>query len=143
MKYINLIRNYNDKIKAMLRKTPHHRDSMKRTPIYESYDNKPTGPRSFVQSSSTNHRNHEISSRPRGDPVPVANKRASSQQESPEWSPNEMVRMSEKYGHQDDDKEHDNVNGFDDTKTTLLASDGLSLVELAPGITVKGYIADL
>ncbi|KAF7992951.1 hypothetical protein HCN44_005732 [Aphidius gifuensis] len=129
---------------AMLRKTPHHRDSMKRTPIYESYDNKPTGPRSFVQSSSTNHRNHEISSRPRGDPVPIANKRASSQQESPEWSPNEMVRMSEKYGRQDDDdKEHDNVNGFDDNKTTLLASDGLSLVELAPGVTVKGYIADL
>lgn len=128
----------------MLRKTPHHRDSMKRTSVYDSYDNKSTGPRSFVQSSSTNHRNNEISSRPRGDPVPVENKRGSSQQESPEWSPNEMVRMSEKYGRQEE-QFNKNINNAvaRDAKTTLLAPDGLSLVELAPGIIVKGYITDL
>lgn len=90
----------------MLRKTGHQRNSMKRTPIYDSYDG-----------SSRNEVYRSDMGRNRA--------------QSPEWSPNDMVRMSEKYG-RDDAWGGSKRNGNESVTA-----------ELAPGIVVEGYVADL
>ncbi|XP_015610405.1 neither inactivation nor afterpotential protein C isoform X2 [Cephus cinctus] len=100
---------------AMLRKTQHPRASMKRTPVYESYGG--YSGRDDVYESNVVYRS------------------SGSRRDSPEWSPNEMVRMSEKYGREGawGQKERENVLDYAESITT----------ELAPGIVVEGYVADL
>ena len=104
----------------MLRKTPHQRASMKRTPIYESYSSSPP-PRSAHRTSI--YKNESKSNVYRSD----------SRGESPEWSPNEMVRMSEKYGRE---------GAWSNDKKSYKKGEPIT-TELAPGIIVQGYVADL
>lgn len=106
----------------MLRKTHHQRASMKRTPIYESTSSSPP-PRSADRQSI-----YENESRSK-----IVYHSGDSRRESPEWSPNEMVRMSQKYGRQD---------SWSDDKTTYKKGEPIT-TELAPGIIVQGYVADL
>ena len=100
----------------MLRKTPHQRASMKRNPVYES-----TSPSmsEFHRRSNENLCNSN-----------VAHKSGDSR-DSPEWSPNEMILMSEKYAKQDAWNEK-------------CANDSGSVTtEIAPGIVVKGHVVEL
>lgn len=102
---------------AMLRKTPHQRASMKRNPVYES-NTSPSMPESYHRGNENLYNSN------------VANKSGDSR-DSPEWSPNEMILMSEKYAKQDAWNEK-------------CANDGDSVTtEIAPGIVVKGYVAEL
>lgn len=100
----------------MLRKTPHQRASMKRNPVYESVTPSESMPKSH-------HSNNDL------DDSNVAYKNSDSRKDSPEWSPNEMILMSEKYAKENAWDEKD----VKDSVTT----------EIAPGIIVKGYVADL
>ncbi|XP_043288364.1 neither inactivation nor afterpotential protein C isoform X2 [Venturia canescens] len=119
---------------AMLRKTNHPRGSMKRNPVYESYAG--AGP-SSSSPPHNRHQHHHASSdynrSNREDPYEsaAANKSGSSRVDSPEWSPNEMVRMSEKYG-------REGAWGGEPLDSPRMAH-----VEIAPGITVHGYVHDL
>jgi len=99
----------------MLRKTSHQRASMKRNPVYESVTSleSPKSPKSH-------HSDLDESN--------IAFKSDDSHKDSPEWSPNEIILMSEKYA-----KENAWNEDAKDSITT----------EIAPGITVKGYVADL
>lgn len=112
---------------AMLRKTSHQRNSMKRTPVYDSYG---TSQPSNLRSKRNDAYDSNVVYRSGGG------KRA----ESPEWSPNEMVRMSEKYGREGawggDDGGDRNGYGVANISESVTA-------ELAPGIVVEGYVADL
>ncbi|XP_019699822.1 neither inactivation nor afterpotential protein C isoform X2 [Harpegnathos saltator] len=103
---------------AMLRKTSHQRNSMKRNPVYESVV--PSMPVLVYRCGSE-------------DDIYSSNVvyRSANRKDSPEWSPNEMILMSEKYAKQDAwDEEH--------------ANDGDSVTtEIAPGIVVKGRVAEL
>jgi len=100
----------------MLRKTPHQRASMKRNPVYESVTSSKSMPKSY-------HRNSDL------DESNTGYKSGNSRKDSPEWSPNEMILMSEKYAKENAWDEKDIKNSV----TT----------EIAPGIVVKGYVADL
>lgn len=101
----------------MLRKTPHQRASMKRNPVYES---------GIVSSVPQPYRREENS---RGSNIVY--KSGDSRKDSPEWSPNEMILLSEKYAKQ---------NTWNEER----ANDGDSITtEIAPGIVVKGYVAEL
>lgn len=112
---------------AMLRKTRHQRSSMKRTPVYDSYGSSPL--------PGTEHRKRDQDSN-------VVYKSGGSRMESPEWSPNEMVRMSEKYG-------KEGAWGGDrstsaDRRNAIGARTSESITtEIAPGIVVEGYVAEL
>ncbi|XP_043467066.1 neither inactivation nor afterpotential protein C isoform X3 [Leptopilina heterotoma] len=103
---------------GMLRKTHHQRASMKRTPIFESYNSTLAGNTSNYEkdfSSSTNAK-HNFS-----------------RKDSLEWSPNEMVQMSEEYGKNSNWKDDKNIFKKGKPITT----------ELAPGIIVQGFITEL
>ncbi|KYN33316.1 Neither inactivation nor afterpotential protein C [Trachymyrmex septentrionalis] len=114
-------RNNNDKnddeppfnFQAMLRKTSHQRASMKRNPVYESI----TSP----ESPKSHHSDLDESN--------TAFKSDDNHKDSPEWSPNEMILMSEKYA-------KENAWNEEDAKDSVTT-------EIAPGIIVKGYVADL
>lgn len=96
----------------MLRKTPHQRASMKRNPVYES-----------VTPSKSHRSNNDF------DESNPANKNGDTRKDSPEWSPNEMILLSEQYAKENTWNEEE----VKDSVTT----------EIAPGITVKGFVADL
>lgn len=102
----------------MLRKTGNQRNSMKRTPVYDSYGG--GGSSGFHSESNVVYRSNAGGARNRSP--------------SPEWSPNEMIRMSEKYGRQDSwgGARQNNANNGESVTA-----------ELAPGIVVEGYVADL
>nr|XP_034173064.1 neither inactivation nor afterpotential protein C isoform X2 [Osmia lignaria] len=109
---------------AMLRKTSHHRASMKRTPVYDSYSPSPL-PGSRYRGTRENESN-------------VVYRSGGSRRDSAEWSPNEMVRMSEKYGKEGawgEDRPHTGER----SKTTAESV----TAEIAPGIVVEGYVAEL
>ncbi|KAK2587108.1 hypothetical protein KPH14_002873 [Odynerus spinipes] len=113
---------------AMLRKTPHQRASMKRTPIYDSYAPSPS-PYGGRPISREDHYESNVVYRSGG-----------SRRDSSEWSPNEMVRMSEKYGREGawgtaGPSSGAGASGID-------ASESVT-TELAPGIVVEGYVAEL
>lgn len=95
---------------AMLRKTPHQRASMKRNPIYES----------VVPSESV------LRPYRRSNEVTESNAAYKSRRSSPEWSPNEMILVSEEHARRSAWSEEESVT-----------------TEIAPGIVVKGYVADL
>ncbi|XP_020292574.1 neither inactivation nor afterpotential protein C isoform X2 [Pseudomyrmex gracilis] len=98
---------------AMLRKTPHQRASMKRNPVYESVTSS-----SIHQSYRDNQDLYEAN---------VVYKSGSRHKDSPEWSPNEIIRMSEKYAREDERYvNNDNITA-----------------EIAPGIVIKGHVAEL
>jgi len=97
----------------MLRKTSHQRASMKRNPVYESI----TSP----ESPKSHHSDLDESN--------TAFKSDDNHKDSPEWSPNEMILMSEKYA-------KENAWNEEDAKDSVTT-------EIAPGIIVKGYVADL
>ena len=114
----------------MLRKTNHPRASMKRNQIYESYPGghaggsiSPPPPRVSSGYRAMSRDDHYESN--------VVYKSSGSRVDSPEWSPNEMVRMSEKYG-------REGAWGGEPSDTPQMAH-----VEIAPGITVHGYVHDL
>ncbi|XP_012289083.1 neither inactivation nor afterpotential protein C [Orussus abietinus] len=107
---------------AMLRKTPHQRASMKRTPIYDSYAPSPPPMSGYRSSNRDDMYESNVVYRSSG----------SRRDESPEWSPNEMVRMSEKYGREGAWGRNNESNNPESVTT-----------ELAPGIVVEGYVADL
>ncbi|KAJ8686537.1 hypothetical protein QAD02_022331 [Eretmocerus hayati] len=124
---------------AMLRKTGVQRNSMKRNPVYESqpYEsnvvyrsraNSGAGPTSSIPSG---FRNGVIGGGSGGKVNNFVNNRA----ESPEWSPNEMVRMSEQWGRQD-------TWGRASIARPREVAESVT-AELAPGIVVEGYVADL
>ncbi|XP_029034013.2 neither inactivation nor afterpotential protein C isoform X2 [Osmia bicornis bicornis] len=109
---------------AMLRKTSHHRASMKRTPVYDSYSPSPL-PGSGYRGTRENESN-------------VVYRSGGSRRDSAEWSPNEMVRMSEKYGKEGawgEDRAH--------TGERSRATAESVTAEIAPGIVVEGYVAEL
>ena len=120
--YLFLIRNICIS-QAMLRKTTHQRNSMKRTPVYDSYG-------SSEPSYRTGHESNVVY-RSGGN----GGGGRKQQPDSPEWSPNDMVRMSEKYG-REGTWGGAARNGFEETSESVTA-------ELAPGIVVEGYVADL
>lgn len=104
----------------MLRKTSHQRNSMKRTSVYNTY-NFSTPRRSGYDREDRYESNvvyNSSSNRARRD--------------SGDWSPNEMVRMSEKYGI-DESWGRDKPKGGSKSVTA----------EIAPGIIVEGYEAEL
>ncbi|XP_043256772.1 neither inactivation nor afterpotential protein C isoform X3 [Colletes gigas] len=104
---------------GMLRKTSHQRASMKRTPVYDSYSPSPL-PGSGYRSESN-----------------VVYRSGGSRRDSPEWSPNEMVRMSEKYGKEGawgEDRASGGRRNVSEIVTTA---------EIAPGIVIEGYVAEL
>ncbi|XP_077275817.1 STKc_myosinIII_N_like and MYSc_Myo21 domain-containing protein ninaC isoform X1 [Temnothorax americanus] len=103
---------------AMLRKTPHQRASMKRNPVYESVTPSKSVPKSY-------HRNNDL------DESNTVYKSSDSRKDSPEWSPNEMILMSEEYAN-----ENTEALNKKDAKNSVTT-------EIAPGIVVKGYVADL
>ncbi|XP_076230734.1 STKc_myosinIII_N_like and MYSc_Myo21 domain-containing protein ninaC isoform X2 [Nomia melanderi] len=108
---------------AMLRKTSHQRASMKRNPVYDSYSPSPL--------PSSGYRG------PRETESNVVYRSGGSRRDSAEWSPNEMVRMSEKYakeGAWGEDRSGDRGN---------VASDSVTTAEIAPGIVIEGYVAEL
>lgn len=100
----------------MLRKTSHRRASMKRNPVYESV----TPSKSMSKSYRRNNNLDESNS---------AYKSGDSRKDSLEWNPNEMILMSEKYAKE---------NAWDEENTKYSVT-----TEIAPGIIVKGYVADL
>jgi myosin-3 len=102
----------------MLRKTTHQRNSMKRTPMYDPYDS--SEPSGFRSARNIGHESNVVY-RSRGN-----------RSESPEWNPDDMVRMSEKYGRQG------GRNDLSEAEETVSVT-----AELAPGIVVEGYVADL
>lgn len=103
----------------MLRKTPHQRASMKRNPVYESVT--PSSmPQSYHQGGKDLH-----------DSRAAYKTNDSQANDSPEWSPNEMILMSEKYAKEDAWGEE--CNNDCNSVTT----------EIAPGIVVTGYVAEL
>lgn len=109
----------------MLRKTGHRRASMKRTPVYDSYSHSPsplpsTGYRGTRETESN-----------------VVYKSGGSRRDSPEWSPNEMVRMSEKYGKEGAWAEDRMATGGRGNVTESVTE------EIAPGIVIEGYVAEL
>ena len=97
----------------MLRKTGHQRNSMKRA--NEPYEG---GTATF------NFREKNVVYR-------SGNARRA---ESPEWNPNEMIRMSEEYGRESLAFDVGRRGRDDDENITT---------ELAPGIIVEGKVADL
>ncbi|XP_015432915.1 PREDICTED: neither inactivation nor afterpotential protein C [Dufourea novaeangliae] len=108
---------------AMLRKTGHQRASMKRNPVYDSYSPSPLP-------GSRSRGNRETESN-------VVYKSGGSRRDSPEWSPNEMVRMSEKYGKEGawgEDRSEDRG---------IVTTDSVTTAEIAPGIVIEGYVAEL
>lgn len=103
----------------MLRKTPHQRASMKRNPVYESATPQ------LMPSRFHGHRSENLHD------SNIVYKSSDSRKDSPEWSPNEMILMSEKYTKQDTwDEEYP----VDNSSVTT---------EIAPGIVVKGRVAEL
>ena len=96
----------------MLRKTSHQRASMKRN---TQFDNIGSSSNEFYYNSS----NHVKSSY-------ESNVVYKSRKDSGDWNPNEMVKMSEKYGRE---------SGWGGGKKVT--------TELAPGIVVEGKVADL
>lgn len=93
---------------------------MKRNPVYES-----------VTPSSVPQSYHRRGSEDDLCDTGVVHRSAGSRKDSPEWSPNEMILMSEKYAKQD---------AWDEE----CANDGDSVTtEIAPGIVVKGHVAEL
>ncbi|XP_071862177.1 STKc_myosinIII_N_like and MYSc_Myo21 domain-containing protein ninaC isoform X2 [Bombus fervidus] len=111
---------------AMLRKTSHHRASMKRTPVYDSYSHSPSP---LPGSGYRGNRENESH---------VVYRSGGSRRDSPEWSPNEMVRMSEKYA-------KEGAWGEDRTDTggrSNVVSESVT-EEIAPGIVIEGYVAEL
>lgn len=113
----------------MLRKTNHPRASMKRNQVYDSYagGGAPSPPPPRTSSG------YRASSREDLYEPNVVYKSGTSRPDvdSPEWSPNEMVRMSEKYG-------REGAWGGEPSDGPKMAH-----VEIAPGITVHGYVHDL
>ncbi|XP_017875428.1 neither inactivation nor afterpotential protein C isoform X2 [Ceratina calcarata] len=112
---------------AMLRKTGHRRASMKRTPVYDSHSHSPSP---LPGSGYRGNRDTESNV--------VYRSGGSRRDESPEWSPNEMVRMSEKYG-------REGAWGEDRPSTigrSAAANESIT-EEIAPGIVVEGYVAEL
>ncbi|XP_076177941.1 STKc_myosinIII_N_like and MYSc_Myo21 domain-containing protein ninaC [Ptiloglossa arizonensis] len=109
---------------AMLRKTNHHRASMKRTPVYDSYSPSPL-PGSGYRGNYDNESN-------------VVYKSGGSRRDSLEWSPNDMVMMSEKYA-------KDIAWGEDRTSAVegRNAPESVTTEEIAPGIVIEGYVAEL
>ncbi|XP_076279257.1 STKc_myosinIII_N_like and MYSc_Myo21 domain-containing protein ninaC isoform X3 [Lasioglossum baleicum] len=127
-------RNHNDdnedtddppfNFQAMLRKTGHQRASMKRNPVYDSYSPSP-----LPGSGYRGNRDTESN---------VVYRSGGSRRDSAEWSPNEMVRMSEKYGKEEawgEDRTEDRGH--------TAASDSVTTAEIAPGIVIEGYVAEL
>nr|XP_012228924.1 PREDICTED: neither inactivation nor afterpotential protein C isoform X1 [Linepithema humile]XP_012228934.1 PREDICTED: neither inactivation nor afterpotential protein C isoform X1 [Linepithema humile] len=107
---------------AMLRKTPHQRASMKRNPVYESVT-----PSSMPQS----YRRDSKDLYDRKVTYKTNDSQTNDSKDSPEWSPNEMILMSEKYAKEDAWNEE-------------CANDGDSITtEIAPGIVIKGHVAEL
>lgn len=100
----------------MLRKTSHQRNSMKRTSVYNF--------------SSPGRSGYDREGGYEGNVVYNSSNRA--RRDSGDWSPNEMVRMSEKYG-RDESWSRDKPKGNSKTVTA----------EIAPGIIVEGYEAEL
>ncbi|XP_058802662.1 neither inactivation nor afterpotential protein C [Phymastichus coffea] len=105
---------------AMLRKTGHQRNSMKRNPVYDSYGG---GGSTFRSDSNVVYRSG------------VGGTAARNRSPSPEWSPNEMVRMSEKYG-------RGGAWGGGGGESNANHAESVT-AELAPGIVVEGYATDL
>jgi len=99
----------------MLRKTSHQRASMKRNPIYESVIPSSPSPLSsqFCQEDLCD--------------MNMAYKN-NDRKDSLEWNPNEMIFMSEKYIKENEERAFDG-----DSITT----------EIAPGIVIKGHVAEL
>lgn len=98
----------------MLRKTPHQRASMKRNPVYESAS--PSTAQIHRRGRDTRDTN-------------VAYKSESSRKDSLDWNPNEMIRVSEKYGKEGawgEERDGDSIT-----------------TEIAPGIIIKGRVAEL
>ncbi|XP_034933693.1 neither inactivation nor afterpotential protein C isoform X2 [Chelonus insularis] len=160
---------------AMLRKTPHQRDSMRRNPVYDSHI--PTSPPRrqprYQRPTSPYPGERETAYKSSDDPDAVTIYRSNSRVESPEWSPNEMVRMSEKYGREEPSwastsaqdgawggeskpstNKANNINNNINDNTSLRPNqyeakvleqkpDGRSIVQLAPGLIIEGYCADL
>lgn len=97
---------------------------MKRTPIYDSYSPSPlpgSGHRGYRENESN-----------------VVYRSGGSRRDSPEWSPNEMVRMSEKYG-----KEEAWGEDRPSARERRNASEIVTAAEIAPGIVIEGYVAEL
>lgn len=97
---------------------------MKRTPVYDSYSPSPL-PGSGYRGTRENESN-------------VVYRSGGSRRDSAEWSPNEMVRMSEKYGKEGawgEDRSHTGER----SRTTAESV----TAEIAPGIVVEGYVAEL
>ncbi|XP_015178392.1 PREDICTED: neither inactivation nor afterpotential protein C isoform X1 [Polistes dominula] len=109
---------------AMLRKTPHQRASMKRTAVYDSYVPSPS-----PYGRPISHEDQYESN--------VVYRSSGSRRDSSEWSPNEMIRMSEKYG-----REGAWSAGGDRSNNTGDVSESIT-TELAPGIVVEGYVSEL
>lgn len=102
---------------------------MKRTPVYDSYSHSPsplpgTGHRGIRESESN-----------------VVYKSGGSRRDSPEWSPNEMVRMSEKYAKEGAWGE-DRTSRAGHAGQSNTASESVT-AEIAPGIVIEGYVAEL
>lgn len=108
---------------------------MKRSEIYDS-NSRSSPPYGGYGSSGLNHHDDPYSD---GNVVYRSSGMSynNTRRESSEWSPNEMIRMSEKYGRDEewgkDDRDTNNVIGTGESITT----------EIAPGIIVEGYVADL
>ncbi|KAG7201550.1 hypothetical protein KM043_004299 [Ampulex compressa] len=112
---------------AMLRKTHHPRASMKRTPIYDSYGPSPTPGMRHRPTSREDYNDSNVVYRSEG-----------SRRDSMEWSPNEMVRMSEKYARENAwGEDHHNASGRHNDMGESITT------EIAPGIVVEGYVAEL
>ncbi|XP_035717982.1 neither inactivation nor afterpotential protein C-like isoform X3 [Vespa mandarinia] len=108
---------------AMLRKTPHQRASMKRTAVYDSYAPSPS-----PYGRPISREEHYESN--------VVYRSGGSRRDSSEWSPNEMIRMSEKYGREGAWSAGGDRNDAGDVSESVTT-------ELAPGIVVEGYVSEL
>lgn len=97
---------------------------MKRTPVYDSYSPSPL-PGSGYRGNYDNESN-------------VVYKSGGSRRDSLEWSPNDMVMMSEKYA-------KDIAWGEDRTSAVegRNAPESVTTEEIAPGIVIEGYVAEL
>ncbi|XP_048508226.1 neither inactivation nor afterpotential protein C isoform X2 [Athalia rosae] len=120
---------------GMLRKTQHHRASMKRSPIYESHSPSYSG---YISSSSNRNDQYDSNVVYRSSAGGIGGSSSGNnvRRDSSEWSPNEMVRMSEKYG-------REGAGYGKDDKANFLESGESITTEIAPGIIVEGYVADL
>lgn len=99
---------------------------MKRTPVYDSYSHSPSPLPGSVYRGNRENESH------------VVYRSGGSRRDSPEWSPNEMVRMSEKYA-------KEGAWGEDRTGTggrSNVVSESVT-EEIAPGIVIEGYVAEL